>query len=69
MASKDLVIELTKATASFPKGTQLGVDTEGAAKKVYGDDYKIVGYQDGSAYEAPKPADSAPAASADGASA
>lgn len=55
--SKPIVVETTKATAGFPKGAELGFDTEAKAAKILGDDaFKVVRFQDGSVYEAPKKA-------------
>lgn len=54
-SNKPLVIRLTKDAGGWPKGTELGVDRESDAQKLYSDGYKIVSYQDGGAYEPPAP--------------
>lgn len=54
--SKPIVVELTKATAAYPKGAELGFATEAQARQALGDDtaFRIVRYQDGTEYEAPQ---------------
>lgn len=55
MASKPIRVQLTKATARYPKGAELGFETEAKAASVLGDGaFKVVSHQDGSTYEAPK---------------
>lgn len=54
--SRPIVVELTKATDAYPKGAELGFDTEAQARKALGEDasFKVTRYQDGGPYEAPK---------------
>lgn len=56
--SKPIVVEVTKQTEGYQKGAVLGYESEADARKILGDDFKIVQYQDGSDYEAPKSAKS-----------
>lgn len=62
--TKDIVVELTRAVGLYPKGTELGFASEAKAASVLGEGaFKVVRYQSGEAYEAPKvqKADDAPA--------
>ncbi len=53
--SKDIVIELTRAVGTFPKGAELGFASEAKATSTLGDGaFKVVRYQNGEAIEAPK---------------
>lgn len=57
MASKPIRVQLTKAVNAYPKGTELGFASEKDAASVLGEGaFKVLGNQDGSAYEAPKKA-------------
>ena len=65
--SKPVVAEVTKANARYPKGAELGFDSEAKAKSVLGEgNYKITRYQSGDPYEAPKRATTTQDASDDG---
>jgi hypothetical protein len=60
---KPIVVELTKDTNGFPKGAQFGFASEAKATSALGADaFKVVEYQDKTAYEAP----AAPQKAADG---
>ena len=53
--SKPIVVETTKATDDYPKGAELGFETETKATSTLGEGaFKVTRYQDGGAYEAPK---------------
>ena len=53
--SKPIRVQTTKAVNAYPKGAELGFESEAKATSVLGEgSFKVLGYQDGSAYEAPK---------------
>ena len=53
--SRPIVVETTKVTDDYPKGAELGFETEAKATSTLGDGaFKVTRYQDGGAYEAPK---------------
>ena len=55
MATKPIRVQLTKAVNGYPKGAELGFASEKDAASVLGEGaFKVLGHQDGSAYEAPK---------------
>lgn len=64
--SKPIVVELTKDTNGYPKGAELGYDSEAKARKVLGESFKVVRYQSGDPYDAPKARQDAPSAAKDG---
>lgn len=51
MATKSIVVETTRAVGTYPKGAQLGFDSEAKARSVLDDAFKVTGYQDGTEYE------------------
>lgn len=51
--TKPIVIELTKDSDGWAKGSELGYETESAARKLHGDNFKIVRHTDSSAYVTP----------------
>ncbi len=54
--SKDIVVELTRAVGTYPKGAELGFASEAKATSTLGDGaFKVVRNQDGTAIDAPKP--------------
>lgn len=52
--SRPIVVETTREADGFPKGARLGYDSEAQARKVLGDGFTVVSYQDGTEYEAPE---------------
>ena len=66
MATKQILVELTKAANGYPKGAELGFATEAKASSVLGDSFKVVRHQDGSPVETRKAAQDAPDATKDG---
>ncbi len=53
--TKDIVVETTKQVGEYPKGTELGYASEAKATSVLGEGaFKVVRYQSGEAYEAPR---------------
>ncbi|MEJ7901903.1 MAG: hypothetical protein WKF63_08635 [Thermomicrobiales bacterium] len=53
--AKPIVVQVTKQTGDYLKGSELGFDSEAKATSTLGDGaFKIVRYQDFSEYEAPK---------------
>ena len=57
MASKPIRVITTKAAGDYPKGAELGFASEKDAASVLGEGaFKVTGHQDGTAYEATKPA-------------
>ena len=55
MASKPIRVQLTKAAGGYPKGAELGFESEAKAASVLGEGaFKVLGNQDGTAYDAPK---------------
>ncbi|MDQ3654011.1 MAG: hypothetical protein M3457_02880 [Chloroflexota bacterium] len=58
--TRDIVVETTKATDAWPKGTELGYASEAKATSVLGEGaFRVVRYQDGTAIE-PRPQKAAP---------
>lgn len=53
--TKPIRVQTTKATAGYPKGAELGFETEAKATSVLGEGaFKVLGLQNGQPYEAPK---------------
>lgn len=52
-----LVIRLTKPAGDLPTGTEVGVERESDAKRLY-PDYEVVSYQDGTPYDVASAPDS-----------
>lgn len=53
--TKPIVVQTTKQADRYPKGAELGFESVAKAEKVLGDDaFKVVRYQSGEPYEAPK---------------
>lgn len=51
---KPIVVQLTKAANGYPKGAELGFDSEAKATSALGEGaFKVTGYQDKSEYTAP----------------
>ncbi len=62
--SKDIVVQVSKQTGDYVKGAELGFASEAKATSVLGDgNFKVIGYQDKSPYEAPAARQDAPDAS------
>lgn len=62
MTSKPIVVAVTKDTAEWQKGAELGYANEAAAKKALGDgNYKILRHVDSSEYVAPERVTDGPA--------
>jgi hypothetical protein len=52
--SKPIVVQVTRNTDAWPKGTELGFDSEAKATSALGEGaFKVIGYQDKSEYTAP----------------
>ncbi len=52
--TKPIVVETTRQVGDYPKGAELGFESEARARSVLDDAFKVTGYQDRSEYEAPK---------------
>ena len=67
MATKPIVVQVTKATDGWVKGAELGFDSEAKATSALGDGtFKVLRHQDGSAVEAPQSRQDAPEPAKDG---
>mgnify|MGYP006207318133 FL=1 len=57
MASKPIRVQLTRATARYPKGAEFGFESEKDAASVLDKgSFKVISNQDGSPVESPKKA-------------
>ena len=55
--TKPIRVQLTKAVNAYPKGAELGFETEAKATSVLGEGaFKVISNQDGTLYEAPRKA-------------
>ena len=55
MASKPIRVQLMKAAGGYPKGAELGFESEAKAASVLGEGaFKVLAYQNGEAWDAPK---------------